>query len=448
MSQLSKRTVYTATFEAEKYWQSNQTANIPFIKSSSSELITSVMDELQVVFCENKNDVLITRLPIQQCLKEYLHDIGFEFENNDFPITDTINEGINDNDNELIINSKNQFIKDIFSNNDILLSPYAVLPGIEKICNRFSIANSFPDQEVIKKVNSKAYSFSFNEIIIPFYEGKFILDTKQLLQDGEKYLAKSPFLIKEEFGVSGKGNMLINSRGLLNRAIKYLEKEEKLGKKVRLILEPFYEKDYDFCSQFEIYTDGTFKLHSVNKLINSIFSYSGSKVAESKFYDELDKKKYFEVCHRLMNKLYDDGYYGHVCIDSMMLKNGDIFPVVEINARKSMSLINNQIDRYVRRFDGQSNLNRFSLSIPKDMTYENIFDKLKKENILFSKENPTGLLPITSNTLDINRLFLSTEDKMYTGLLYASVVGKENETQSILNNFKNILDSLSIQHNI
>ncbi|MFD2876798.1 hypothetical protein ACFTAO_13755 [Paenibacillus rhizoplanae] len=48
--------------------------------------------------------------------------------------------------------------------------------------------------------------------------------------------------------------------------------------------------------------------------------------------------------------LFETGYHGEVCIDSMLLASGELVPIVEINARKSMGLINHHINQYVRQY--------------------------------------------------------------------------------------------------
>ncbi len=96
--------------------------------------------------------------------------------------------------------------------------------------------------------------------------------------------------------------------------------------------------------------NGDFELLSVQKLINQDFAYVGSYSADEAFMADLEEKGYFDQMRVIGEALHGEGYYGDVCVDSMVLEDGDIYPMVEINARKSMSLIKHHIDTYVEKF--------------------------------------------------------------------------------------------------
>ncbi|MFD1906532.1 hypothetical protein ACFSQ7_25010 [Paenibacillus rhizoplanae] len=60
----------------------------------------------------------------------------------------------------------------------------------------------------------------------------------------------------------------------------------------------------------------------------------GSESMEEEERMVLERAGYFDVMIQVANDLFKDGYFGPVCIDSMVLKDGTLVPIVEINARK------------------------------------------------------------------------------------------------------------------
>ena len=64
-------------------------------------------------------------------------------------------------------------------------------------------------------------------------------------------------LVKDPFGVSGKGNCWSNPRGCWSGSAAHLAAQERAGKRVSLLLEPFLAKELDFSCQMRIDADGT-----------------------------------------------------------------------------------------------------------------------------------------------------------------------------------------------
>ena len=88
--------------------------------------------------------------------------------------------------------------------------------------------------------------------------------------------------------------------------------------------------------------------------------------------------------------MYADGYYGDVCVDSMILHEGELAPLVEINARKSMSLIKNAIDHYLKRVERKGCLTYVSAVNDQSGDFPGLLELLEKERLLFSTECNMG----------------------------------------------------------
>jgi hypothetical protein len=130
----------------------------------------------------------------------------------------------------------------------------------------------------------------------------------------------------------------------------------------------------------------------------------------------------------------------------MLLKSGEIVPVIEINARKSMGFVNNGIDRNLSRYGMKGNLMNINLGVPCDLKFEDILERLNGEDILYHEGKEYGILPVSSNTLFINRKLsgIKDENQIYKGRMYLSVISKDSpEKEKLINGLVSALGELS-----
>lgn len=118
--------------------------------------------------------------------------------------------------------------------------------------------------------------------------------------------------------------------------------------------------------------------------------------------ERLEREGYFSLMQDVGRQLYQDGYYGDVCIDSMTLRGGKLEPIIEINARKSMSLIKHQLDTFLAGKNMRGTLTNYSLSHDGSLSYEELLEGLKGEGLLFTGEREEGVMPLGANTLYVN----------------------------------------------
>jgi hypothetical protein len=163
---------------------------------------------------------------------------------------------------------------------------------------------------------------------------------------------------------------------------------------------------------------------SIQKTINAGFAYLGSMSASEDFKIHLIESGYMEQMRKVAEEMYLDGYYGDVCVDSMILADNEIVPVVEINARKSMGLINYHVDSKLKNYDVSGLLSFVNVGFSGKMRMADILKKLSDDKLLFEHNYRRGILPLSSNTLFINRDSDPSPDpeRMHRGRLYYSVV--------------------------
>ncbi len=401
------------------------------------------MDELLFPLCK-EHDILFTRHPMDEHLRSYLWLLGYTFTN-----VHCRNHVHSDDYNlhvfELLI-SDESYYKQLFPK-DALISPYSILSDTSELVRRFSFYNHCPSLKTVKEVNSKMYSHELRKRLGIRNISCIAERSDELLTLGLELLQTGHLLVKDLFGVSGKGNMLISSERMLKRIAAYLKEQENTGRETRLIIEPLLDKAEDFSCQLFITEHGEVELISVQKMVNDSFSYLGSYPADTWFMEGLWRNNYFSIMEEACKDLFERGYYGDVCIDSMLLTSHEIIPIVEINARKSMGLINHHLNNYLQQYSLSSFLTFISAGYSAEVTMLQILEMLRANELLFTPDNKQGVIPLSSNT------FFGTNDTAFAdadlkkGKLYlaAPYSSSFSEAFTLINRVKDVLKSVAIK---
>ncbi len=446
---MNKRLVM-GVFDSEKFWRDGNTALLPEIHDQGSSNMIGCMDELLFPFCADR-DVLITRKKMNDCHKAYLNQIGFDFDSNSSDLEDcTENSGST---------SCNIFETAVMENNisrvkklvdmDTCLSPYAIIPNTLEMSRSLNICHALPQLEHVKTVNSKIYSNSLKKKLDLNAGGEAVYDSEQLVRKGLELLKDGAFLMKDEYGVSGKGNILVTSATILLKLAGYMKKQEDHQKHVRLLLEPFLDKQEDFSCNLILDTDGKIRISSMQKIVNNRFNYAGTCCISGDLYRILEEKGYFKTMVEIAEELYKDGYFGEIGIDSMILKDGNIVPLVEINARKTMGMVNRHINMYLEKFNSEGQLGLLTLGYTQSFEYEQLLSEMKKASILFELETGKGILPLSANTLLVNSCGASPdkgEAEICKGrLYYSAAAGTEEERLELIHTAGEFLKSFGFK---
>ncbi|WP_159886784.1 hypothetical protein [Paenibacillus puerhi] len=434
--------IHCGTFDAEQYWRDPHLAKLPGLTDSENLRIVSVMDELLFTFC-SPSETLITRKAMNRAHKQYLAEIGFRFQSNSFDLDGELKEQGKSMLQLLFETDTDMFALGNLAMENVELEPFAAIPFTREASERHGFVCRIPDMETIRKVNTKTYSTEMKERLDLPNISLIVNHSFELQEVGAKLLREGSFLIKDNYGVSGKGNLLIDSPSILERIIAYTASQEKKGKFSQFVVEPYLDKQTDFSCQFVIDEYGESRILSLQKLANDEFAYQESYTPEPEFVDFLERAGYFELMRSTAEQLYRDGYYGHVCVDSMQLKNGELVPLVEINARKSMSLIKNQMDQYLAPQELKGNLRYYSItSTNAGLQFIDLLTGMEEAGILYKQGQLAGIIPLTANTLTINR----KPGKPYKGRIYVSMVGQhESARKEMHQRLNSLFAELSLQ---
>ncbi|WP_223068410.1 hypothetical protein [Paenibacillus caui] len=385
------RELVAGIFDAESFWRDENLARLPAIRDKERERIVLAMDELMFPFC-GSGDALLTRFAMEDAHKAYLASIGFSFGH-------LVWKGEKASANLFQAMASEPERDERYRAFDTL-SPFAAVPYTREVIAKYGYATEVPGIEAVKRVNSKIYSTRLTGDLLGESFGQPVYSAEELSVLGSSLLAEhGSVLIKDPYGVSGKGNMLLQSQASLERVASYIRRQEGEGKAAAFVIEPYLHVECDFSCQFNIMKDGSFHLVGLQKMHNRQFAYLGSESMDADGREALERAGYFEVLIQAADRLYRDSYYGPVCIDSMILRDGTLVPIVEINARKSMGFINHRLDQVLETRGKKGFFTFRSVGFKERFDYEWWLDELKRHDILYPNRQGNGILPLSSATL-------------------------------------------------
>jgi len=458
------------TFDPETRWRDSQIARLPSMPDKDRESIVLCMDELLFPFC-GPEDVLYSRCKIDPALQEYLDGLGFSFHTHyHFDLNDA-KEPLPDPDvfkrcmfrlavdQAEHIKPANRVLQAVGSGYrsgaaGAVLSPYAITADTEAYLHAAGPFGPLPDLETVVRVNSKLYSNLLLARIGEKCYGTEVNSAAEMEAAGHNLLKRGPYLLKDPFGVSGKGNLLIHSEMMQRRIADHLHKQEGSGLRSQFLLEPLLPKETDFSSHWYIHESGKKEFISVQRMINHQQNYSGSIQADEAFIGKLEKAGYFNVMEQSLRLMANDGYHGFVCFDSMILEDGEVVPIVEINARKSMGLINAHLDKCWEPYGHSGWLTFLSLGLPEGFVFGTLMRALRDSGLLLAAPWGYGIVPLSSNTVMVNEILTRRrieegtpiKRSMPKGRLYVAVVGHDDGQRSeLVNSLRQVLADLSVR---
>ncbi len=187
--------------------------------------------------------------------------------------------------------------------------------AIAAFAKKENIAYSIPDWELVRKVNSKIFSFTES----PKLPGARLLNTQEEIEEWIQ-MTPDPKILKTPFGTAGSGHLKPNVKRLYNGP---------------LIGEPWVERIMDFSTQWK---NG--KLLGITLFENEPNgTYRGTYAGDVEPW-AIDV--HLNIAKPLIEKIEKMGYSDHIGIDAFIyLWKGEkrVHPVAEINARKTMSWV-------------------------------------------------------------------------------------------------------------
>jgi hypothetical protein len=351
------------------------------------------LDEVLFPLCEDV-DVLCTRLPRHQLLREYHRSLGFRHAERSCTA-----DALDPRDTYALLSCEQHadwLAAAVGSGAQPL--PWAVTPESALVLRSCGITG-FPPVAVAAIVNSKIWSTKLRKKLDPSDAAAFVSSSEELLALGREYLGRvSSIVIKEAYGVSGAGSLRVESERRLNQVVCFLRSQERARRKVALIVEPFFDRAFDFSIYLDLYPSGEVSVVGLQEVLVTGFTWRAITPMSEIHQAAACRDQYYSAIRHTCRALYDEGYFGPVCVDSMVLTNGTIMPVVEVNARFSLGRVNHQLDTILKKVGWSSYFSvvRTTFAVER---FGELLARLNDSGGLFHLDGDGGVIPLSSNTL-------------------------------------------------
>ncbi|WP_328327455.1 hypothetical protein OHA70_00985 [Kribbella sp. NBC_00382] len=367
--------VRLGTFDAESRWRPTDLAALPAIGGGNDPAVDA-MDELLAGFCD-PGDLLITRRPMSTVVQESLAGMGLQFDH--LALGDPGPGPI-----EQHVLADQAIMSQIHGST---IAPYAVLPETWTLAEQL-----LPAPEVVAQVNSKTWSDDLVRRLGLPGAGQVVRSTDELVDAVIALDFKA--LIKDPYGVSGRALLEASSPGVLKAIERVLRKQVDNGLRVELVVQEKFRKQHDFSGHFHLDRDGSWEFLGVQQMTNRGFRHFGSSPASPSL---IDQGWYAEAVAEVMPALTEAGYWGPVGIDSMLLDDGTVIPVLEINARQSLGMLAIRLDRQAREHGLTGHLWQLELNLAPGESVENLIGAFG--NIRYAGTAQPGVTVLNGSTL-------------------------------------------------
>lgn len=197
-----------------------------------------------------------------------------------------------------------------------------------------------PDWQIVRLINSKAFSFQYTHLS----EANLVFNEFALNDWMQKTTAKKVF--KTCFGLAGQGNFLIDGHIPSPELLTICRKE--WSQKRPIIAEPWLDRLSDFSTQWLIHPNQTFELIGATRFNSDAWgTYQGTLAGPQHIlFNSMEHflEEHCQYVQKPLSEIAKLGFYGHLGIDAFLYRDPKtqstcLNPLVEINARQTMSLV-------------------------------------------------------------------------------------------------------------
>lgn len=418
--------VLLCNFEAEREWGRNW-VQLPAPRFTASTPMVQRMEELGLLLA-GPDDYLCVKRPLDAGYRDYLVACGIALP-------------------EVLVPEHVQ--SERTTTEDVLGSPrllawlgqlsgrggYLMPMGTSTLEARLSrvtgLPLAVPDAETFERVNSKIYGRRLVEKLglraVPGACCERVDDLAAALQAVRSRCGKDvPVVVKDAYGVSGKGLAVLDSERKAELLLRTVERRARRRGDPRLlvVVETWLPKRCDLNYQLTIGRQGAVRLDFVKQALTEAGVHKGHVMPvglDAPLYDEL-----CQAAHAVGAGLYADGYFGVVGIDAILDAGGTLYPVLEINARLNMSTYQGAITESFHRQGSVALARHFAVRLDAQCAFSEVADTLG--DLLDLDRDGSGLLVTCFGTVNAH----SSQPPPFEGRLYGMVFAPDRDGLAML----------------
>ena len=422
----SFRFVWLSNFEAERFWSSPSEVHLPQFSQPEQVAIANRLEEMSLFIAEYP-DYLILREPSDPDYLDYLAvDLGLKL-----PVILTPSSIEKEKAISQVLLSSREFCGSLSAlkgpNENLFLLPFAKTRLEEEIAEATGIGVLKPSASVCEKINSKIYSRRISKQLglktIEGWECESLQDIENAFEAARDNLsAGDKYVLKESMGVSGKGLFLVDSPAKVQHIIKLLKRKAKAESSFFFVVEKWVDKLRDINYLIFVSGTGQVRLLSIKEIATEGGVHMGHRFPAQVSDRQLEI--YEEAAQSIGQQLFRDGFVGIAGIDSIIGANGDVYPLLEINARFNMSTYQLGIERLAAPgFKGIAKY--YPLSLSKRLE----FTRLKNHIASHLFKNGYGTIIQNFATVNVNCI---DDGQPFKGRLYVLIIEESFEQAGLL----------------
>ncbi|MEV4176366.1 ATP-grasp domain-containing protein [Nonomuraea sp. NPDC049709] len=415
---------FVGNFEVEDQWAVGE-QGLPRLGFSAGAAIVNRMDEFTLLLAGPDDHVILKEPPDQDYLA-HLAELGVAL-----PRVHTVAR--NDPRRTVTLDALDdpELMETLSALEGVRLAPHGTSMLEEQLSAVTGLPLVTPRAAVCKSVNSKIYSRRAADDAglrqVAGWTAGTMAELEAVLDEALTLLEHGRSLvIKDAFGVSGKGIVVVEDRQKLERLhAMILRRADKSGDDtVALVIEEWVAKSADLNYQFTVSPDASAHFDFVKEAITDNGVHKGHRIPATLTAEQVAELE--EASHRLAKTLAGDGFYGVVGVDAMVDTSGRLYPVVEINARNNMSTYQLPLqERFMA--PGQVALARqYPLRLSERLPYRVLRRKLA--GLLL--EGPGGAGLLVNNFATVNAA--AGESSSFDGRLYGLLIADGHDARTVL----------------
>ncbi|GAA2786249.1 ATP-grasp domain-containing protein [Saccharopolyspora taberi] len=363
------RFVWLCNFEVENEWARNY-VGLPAAPLSVTTATVQRMEELGAMLAE-PGDHLVLSQGLDAGYRDYAGSIGF-------PLPTELVAEAEGSTSEAVLDSPEVIARlTELAGTGAYLMPMGNSMVEQRISERTGLPLAVPDTEVYERVNSKIYSRRLvEELGLRAIPGFCCESTVELHTALESVSEADPVIVKDAYGVSGKGLVVVDSRRKADRLLRMVDQRarRKDDQTLHVVAERFLAKRFDLNYQITISREGAVTLDFVKEAMVSGGVHMGHIMPPDLSAEQLDEIA--EAAERIGARLHADGFHGVVGVDALVSADDVVYPVLELNARLNMSTYQGQVTERFQAPDGVALAKHYPLRLAEPVPFEEIRDGL------------------------------------------------------------------------
>lgn len=390
----------------EKYWN----GGVYTVKNAKEDVIVNHMEEMNLLLTR-KQDILILRVRPQEAYLREMEQFGCEIPAIVCPGREDEAKSISELvlEDDILIEE----IKTLVSDKEkVIFVPYGVSSLEEEIAAKLGVAMFGSSSDVNRMVNNKVFSRQF-AVAHNFRvaQGRICSGYEELKKAAEEAVARYPrIIIKEPCGASGKGLWVVEGEAKLRSTLLIIKRFFRDHLDGDWLVEEWCDKAADLNYQIYVGENGAVEVFSIKEQKVNGTVYIGSVMpsgCSEKIIEECN------ACGKIIGQeLYQKGYRGILGVDAMILANGELIPIIEINGRFTLSTYVSFVQEKTKAVRLFAFYRRIALASEDD--YVAVRDQLMKEKLWF--QDGRGMFVYTSETIREQRI--GEAGRMF-GLIFA-----------------------------